>query len=58
MASMSNRINPIWTGHFANLKKRWGGGRGVANWPSPNLAISSQITIKLGKDLLSVVFTN
>ena len=47
-------VNPIWTGLFANLK-RLGGG---AKLPPPNLAISSQMTMKLGKDILSVeIFT-
>ena len=50
-------INPIWTGLFANLKKLGGGG-GKKALP-PNLAISSQMTMKLGKDILSVeIFTN
>ena len=48
-------LNPIWTGLFANLKN-WGEGGKMA--PSPNLAISSQITMKLGKDILWVeIFT-
>ena len=43
-------INPIWTQLFANLK-RLGGPR--------NLAISSQMTMKLGKGILWVeIFTN
>ena len=43
-----NMINPIWTGLFANLK----------DWPPPNLAISCQMTMKLGKDILWVeIFT-
>ena len=40
-------INPIWTGLFANLIKRLRGGQ---NGPPPNLAISSHMTMKLGKD--------
>ena len=47
----------IWTGLFANLKKI--GGRGGGNELPPNLAISCQMTIKLGKDILWVeIFTN
>ena len=49
-------INPIWTGLFANLKRLWGGGQ---NASPPNLAISSQKTIKLCKDILWVeIFSN
>ena len=49
------RYNPTWTGLFANLKGRGGG----AKWPPPNLAISSQITMKLGRDILWVeIFAN
>ena len=48
-------INPIWTGLFAKLK-RLGGGQ---NGPPPNLAISSQMTMKLGKGILwAEIFTN
>ena len=43
-------FNNIWTGLFANLKRP--GGR--AKCPSPNLAISSQMAMKLGKDILWV----
>ena len=43
-------FNPIWTGHFANLKRLEGGGG--QNGLPPNLAISSQMTMKLGKDIL------
>ena len=42
-----NLINPIYTGLFANLK-RLGGG----NIPPPKLAISIQMTMKLGKNIL------
>ena len=41
-------INPIWTGLFANLKRL--GGSILA--PYPNLAISSQKIMKLGKGIL------
>ena len=48
-------FNPIWTGLFANLK-RLGGAFAP---PPPNLAISSQKTMKLGKGILWVeIFTN
>ena len=52
----SEKLNPIWTQLFANLK-RLGGG---AFWlPPSNLAISSQKTMKLGKGILWVeIFTN
>ena len=43
----SSWFSPTWTGRFANLKRLGGGG----NAP-PNLAISSQLTMKLGKDML------
>ena len=47
-------FNPIWAGLFANLK-RLGGHFG----PPPNLAISSQMTMKLSKGILWVeIFTN
>ena len=50
-------VNPIWTGLFANLNRLRGGGG--AKWPPPNLAISSQMTMKRGKDILWVeIFTN
>ena len=50
-------INPIWTGLFDNLKGLWGGG-GILPSP-PNLAISSQMTMELAKDILWVeIFTN
>ena len=39
-------FNPIWTGRFANLKRLG------AMLPPPNLAISSQKTMKLGKGIL------
>ena len=46
-------LNPTWTGLFANLKRLGG-----AKWP-PSLAISSQMTMKLGKGILWVeIFTN
>ena len=49
-------INPIWTGLFANLKRLGGGG---AKWSPPNLAISGQMTMKLGKEILWVeIFPN
>ena len=49
-------LNPIWIGLFANLKA-WGGGKMPP--PLPKLAISSQVTMKLGKDILWVeIFTN
>ena len=49
-------ISPVWTGFFANLKILRGGG---AKRPAPNLVISSQMTKKLGKDILQVeIFTN
>ena len=49
-------LNPIWTGLFANLK-RLGGGSTLA--PPPNLAISSQKKMKLGKGILCVeIFTD
>ena len=48
-------LNPIWTGLFANLERL---GRGE-KCPPPNLAISNQMTLKLGKDILWVeIFTN
>ena len=48
---VEGRFNPIWTGLFVtNLK----GGA-----PSPNLAMSSQMTMKLGRDILWVkIITN
>ena len=50
-------FNPIWTGLFANLKD-WGGGI-LPSLPPPKLAISSQMTMKHGKDILWVeIFTN
>ena len=46
----------FWTGLFANLKRLGGGGH---FGPPPNLAISSQKTMKLGKGILWVeIFTN
>ena len=45
---------PIWTGLVANLKRPE-----TFLLPPPNLAISSQMTMKLGKDILWVgIFTN
>ena len=47
-------FNPIWTGLFANLRKL-----GRQNGPPPNLAVSSQMTMKLGKGILWVeIFEN
>ena len=47
-------LKPIWTGIFASLRD-WGGGQ---NAP-PNLAISSQMMMKVGKNILWVeIFTN
>ena len=49
-ADLDYCINPIWTGLFANLK-----GLGAP----PNLTISSQMMMKLGKDIIWVeIFTN
>ena len=54
--SMTFDLTPFCTGFFANLK-RLGGGE--AKWLPPNLDISSQMTMKLGKDILWVEnFTN
>ena len=54
----SRHFNPIWTGLFANLK-RLGGGHFAPPPPPRNLAISSQIIMKLSKDILWVeIFTN
>ena len=47
---MLYHVNPIWTGLFADLK-RLGGG---AKWPPPNVAISTQMIMKLGNDILWV----
>ena len=45
-------FNPIWTGLFPNQKRRGG-------IPPPNLPISRQNTMKLGKDIFWVeIFTN
>ena len=47
-------VNPIWTGLFANLKRTGG-----QNGPLSKMAISSQITMKLVKDIFWVeIFTN
>ena len=52
----NNGFTPVWTGLFANLKRLGGGGQ---NGPPPNLAISRQMTMKLGKDILWVeILTN
>ena len=57
--SMTFDLTPFWTGFFANLKRVGGGGGGEAKWLPPNLDISSQMTMKLGKDILWVeIFTN
>ena len=41
-----------------NFLKSWGGG-GVAKWPPPDMAISSQMAMKLGMGTLWVrIFTN
>ena len=43
---------------FLTAFQDWGGGGG-AKCPSPNLAISGQMTVKLGRDILLVgIFTN
>ena len=48
-------FNHIWTGLIANLKSL----EGILAPLHPNLAISYQITIKLGKGILWVeIFTN
>ena len=53
---ISKHVNPIWTGLFANLKRL---GGHFAPLPHPNLVISSQKTMKLGKGILWVdIFTN
>ena len=45
---------PIRTGLFADLKRLWG-----PKWPPPNLTVSGQMTMKLGKDILWVeIFAN
>ena len=52
-----NLINSVYTRLFANLKRLGGGGGG--QYPPPKLAISSQMMMKLGKDVLWVeIFTN
>ena len=52
---VTSYLNPIWIGLFANVK-RMGGG---AFWPPPNLTISSQMMMKLGKNIIWVeIFTN
>ena len=43
-------FNPMWSRLFANLK-RLGGGGGEREWPPPNLAISSQMMMKLDKGI-------
>ena len=53
--SMTFDLTSFWTGFFANLKRL--GGR--QNASLPNLAVSSQMTMKLGKDILWVeIFPN
>ena len=49
------RVNPTWTRLFSDLKRLTG-----AKCPSPpNLAISSQMTMKLGRDIPMVeIFIN
>ena len=44
-------LNPIWTGLFAYLKTLGGGGQ---NTPVTNLAVSTLMTMKLGRDILWV----
>ena len=57
-----SEFNPIWTGLFANLKRL--GWRAKCSPPPPpppppNLAISSQMTMKVGKDIIWVeIFKN
>ena len=51
-------LNPtcIWTGIFASLERL---GRGAKIPPLPNLDILSQMTMKVGKNILWVeIFTN
>ena len=49
---VDSAINPIWTGLFAKLKR-------LGKCPPPNLAISSQMKMKLGTDMLWLeIFTN
>ena len=51
-------FNPIWAQLFANLKRPGGGGGGKMA-PSSNLANSSQMMIKLGKNILWIeIFPN
>ena len=48
-------VNPIWTGLFANLKRLGEGGE----WSPFNFAISSQMMLKLNKDIIWIeIFTN
>ena len=58
--SYPNKINiltSIWARLFANLKRLGEGGGKMA--PPPNLAISSEMTMKFGKGILWVeIFTN
>ena len=50
---MLKKLILVWTGLFANLKRL------TLIGSSPNLAISSQMTMKLGSDILWVeIFTN
>ena len=46
LSSKGLHLNPIWTGLFANLKRLG------AKMPPPDLTISNQMTMKLGKDIL------
>ena len=54
---LEGTLNRIWAGIFASLKKT---GEGAKMSPSPpNLAISSQMTMKVGKNIQWVeIFTN
>ena len=53
ISEQSNKPYLDWA--FCQPKKTWrGGGGGGAKWPSPNLASSSQMTMKRGKDILWV----
>ena len=50
----------VWARLFGKHKNAgWGGGGGGTKWPPLNLVISSQMTMKLGKDILWLeIFTN
>ena len=57
MNIMEAELNTIWTGLLCQPEKTGEGGVGFG--APPNLAISSQMTMKLGKDILWVeIFTN